>query len=83
MGPSLRYYAMLFWLMLELIQDTFPVKMLKMSVNTGNSWIAQCFRVLRETESGLCLLKSLLAFLTRIESIVVAGGTNGALRVDG
>ena len=38
-------------------------EMLKMSVNTGDSWSAQCFRVDGETESGpavlrgFCLLK--------------------------
>jgi len=61
-------------------------EVLKMSVNTGDSWSAQCFRVEGETESGpaafrgFCFLNSLLTSLSRMAR-VVAGEVEGATEV--
>lgn len=55
-------------------------EVLKISVNTRDSWSAQCFRVDGETESGpaalwrFCLLYCLLTSLSRIERGVTVDG---------
>ena len=51
-------------------------EVLKMVVNTGDNWSAQCLRVAGNTESGpaalrgFCLLKSLLTSLSSMERAV-------------
>ena len=48
----------------------FSKEVLKMVVNTGDSWLVQCLRVAGETESGpaalqgFCLLKRLFVYLS-------------------
>ena len=56
---------------------------LKMSVNTGDSCSAQCFRMDGETESGpvalrgFCLLKSLKTSLSIMDRVVTVVGEKG------
>ena len=63
-------------------------EVLNMSVNTRDSWSAQCFRVEGETESGpaalqtFCLLNSLLTSLSKMERVIVVVGEEGASEIN-
>ncbi len=62
-------------------------EVLKMSMNTGDSWSAQCFRVDGETESvpaalrGFCLLKIPLTSVSKMENGFTVGWGQGASEV--
>lgn len=59
-----------------------------MSVNTGDSWSTQYFRVEGKAESSpaalqtFCLLNSLLISLSKMERIIVVVGEEGASEIN-